>query len=114
MSARYNTFSVPSVSRSSRAIARARSEAATSMWRYRLDAGAKVLCDDAGKWHVVHEGWSHGMFDDIARAIDYLGCADRDARNALYAQYGRKIRQVTQRPFADFFASVTDDAVCAA
>ena len=95
-----------SASYSDRATARLATKVKTSMWRYRLD-GAKILQDDAGRWHVVHEGWSHGMFDDVARAIDWLGCVDRDARNALYARYGRKIRQITQLPFAKFFKSST-------
>ena len=117
MPARYNTHATPSgkisanpprptVSRAARALAREVSECATSMWRYRLDGGAKILRDDDGRWHVVFEGWSHGMFDDVARAIDWLGCIDRDARNALYARYGRKIRQFTQCPFSRFYTSI--------
>ena len=118
MPARYNTYAMPSgkiaanpvkptVSRSARAEARDRSEFKTSMWRYRLDGGAKLLQDAAGRWHLVVDGWSHAMFADICRAVDYLGCVDRDARNALYARYGRQVRQLTQLPFAEFFSAST-------
>ena len=91
-----------SASYSDRATARAATSKANVKWRGYFEGGAKILQDAHGRWHVCHGGWSHGMFDDVARAIDWMGCIDRDARNALYARYGRKIRQVTQCPFYSF------------